>query len=92
MATDIDTDTVGRCAQRREVHEYDDGHTCMRFFSLSFAIALGLEEPGGTYGKCSQCGEVKRVFGSESVHYVPSVGHMTELSDAIEPYWTCQRA
>jgi hypothetical protein len=73
------------------LHEYDDGHECRRWFSLPFAIDLGME-PSGTYGKCEKCGEVKRVYGSQSVHYVPSVGHMTELSDAIEPpYWTCQR-
>jgi hypothetical protein len=41
--------------------------------------------------RCPKCGETVECHGSESPHYVPAVGHLTDPSDAIEPYWTCQR-
>ena len=41
--------------------------------------------------ECEKCGEMVPCYGIESPHYVPSVGHYTDLADAIEPYWTCQR-
>lgn len=50
-----------------------------------------IERDEGRMALCSKCGEQERVYGSQSPHYVPSVGHLTDLNDAIEPYWTCQR-
>jgi hypothetical protein len=44
MGESEDLRKIGRCALNPALHRYDDGHECRRFFSLAFAIDLGLEE------------------------------------------------
>ena len=36
---------------------------------------------------CPKCGMAVK---HREQHYVSSVGHYTELEDAIRPYWTCE--
>lgn len=38
---------------------------------------------------CRNCGE--NVWGGGGTHYITSVGHLTDPSDAITPYYTCER-
>lgn len=40
---------------------------------------------------CPECGELLEWRRGACPHYVPSVGHLTDPGDAIEPYWTCRR-
>lgn len=42
---------LGRCAVKHQLHEYDDGHECRRWFSLDFARALGIADPDDPLGE-----------------------------------------